>query len=817
MTRKIHLAASVAKTIAILAASALLPSLRLSAVESPRVTQSLDENWLFHLGEAPGATDPRYDDRMWRRVDVPHDYVVEGRFEPTNPFPAAAFGRAPDWYSQHGSLPVQPAVYRKGLDIPSSAQGKRLWLELDGVFSNSRYWLNGHEVGTQYSGYTRSRFDITAAAIPGGENILTVQVDPRYDGWWYEGGGIYRHVRLVTVDPVHIAPDGVFVAPNVDDPGNGANADAVVAVNTDLTNTSSAPVSAIVSSEVLDATGHVIASASSIRELGVSTGLTVTERIPLARAQLWSVENPYLYRLRSTVSVAGKVIDQVTTNFGVRHVRFDAERGFFLNGKSVKLHGVNIHQDHAGVGVAVPDRLHTWRLERLKELGCNAIRLSHNPVAPFLLDECDRMGILVVAENRHLGDTYVDQSTKDVVAIAHRDLSALVLRDRNHPSIILWSMCNEQWIQGSTEAAAMIRAMKQRVRELDPTRPITAAMNGGFDSAAGMASELDVIGINYNPSVYDSMHKLFPGKPMIATETASELGTRGIYATERWDSFTGDRARGYLSAYGLNALAFDQPAVKSWAPVATRDFIGGGFVWAGFDYKGEPRPFEWPCINSNLGLMDICGFPKDMYYFYKAAWNDTPVLHVFPHWNWAGREGQEIPVWVYSNCDDVELFLNGVSLGKQSMQPLDHLEWKVRYAPGQLVAKATRKGVAVETKIETTGAPAAIRLIPDRTALAADNVDLAVVKVEVVDAQGRVVPTAGDKIAFTLSGPAKLIGVGNGDPSCHEPDKADSRSAFNGLAQAIIQTKHEAGTVKLSARAEGLASAEETIVIHSAR
>jgi beta-galactosidase len=351
----------------------------------------------------------------------------------------------------------------------------------------------------------------------------------------------------------------------------------------------------------------------------------------------------------------------------------------------------------------------------------------------------------------------------------------------------------------------MIRAMRDRVHELDPTRPVTAAMNGGFDSINGMAGELDVIGINYNPSVYDSMHKLFPGKPIVATETASELGTRGIYALEHWDSFIGARARGYLASYGVNTLA--QTATQSWPLVADRDFIAGGFVWAGFDYKGEPRPFEWPVINSHFGVMDICGFPKDAYFYYKAAWSNEPVLHVFPHWNWAGKEGQEIPVWVYTNCDEVELFLNGVSLGKQHAPPLGHLEWKVRYAPGQLVAKATRKGAVVESKVETTGAPAALRLTADRSELGADNVDLAVVNVEVVDAEGWVVPTASNKITFALGGPAKLIGVGNGDPSCHEPDKADSRSAFNGLAQAIIQTTHDAGDITLKATADGLTPA----------
>ena len=804
-----HSRKSVALGTLLLVSSLLNP--QASAAPSPHLTRSLDDDRRFHLGEAPAAVEPRFDDSAWRRVDVPHDYVVEGTFAETTPFLRANEGRAPGWYFKQGSLPVQPAVYRKTLDIPATARGKRLWLEFDGVVSNSRYWLNGHEVGDQYSGYNRSRFDITAAANPGGDNILTVTVDPRYDGWWYEGGGIYRHVRLVAVDPVHIAPDGVFVMPEVKNPGDGENADALVTVHTDVSNTSSRSVNAKVLSEVLDADGRVLASAASHYEVGVSQSFKVRQSIPLAAAKLWSVEHPHLYRLRSTVSVAGQAVDETVTNFGVRHIRFDAERGFFLNGKPVKLQGVNIHQDHAGVGVAVPDRLHTWRLERLKEMGCNAIRMAHNPATPFLLDECDRLGFLVVAENRHLGDTYVDQAPKEVAAVEHRDLSGLVLRDRNHPSIILWSMCNEQWVQQFPEAAAAISAMSRRVRELDPTRPITAAMNGGFDRADGMASELDVIGINYNPWVYDDVHRLFPGKPIIASETSSELGTRGVYPTEKWDSFTGDRARGHLSSYGINALAYDQPAVKSWAPVAKRDFIGGGFVWAGFDYKGEPAPFKWPVINCNLGIMDVCGFPKDVYFFYKAAWLDTPVLHVFPHWNWTGKEGEEIPVWVYSNCDEVELFLNDVSLGKQPMPPLGHLEWKVRYAPGRLVAKATRKGVAVETKVETTGAPAAIRLTPDHTALAADNADLSVLKVEVIDAEGRVVPTAGNKITFALSGPAKLIGVGNGDPSCHEPDKAAGRSAFNGLAQAIVQTTREAGTITVTARAEGLAAATATL------
>jgi beta-galactosidase len=781
------------------------------AAESPRAVHSLNEGWRFHLGALPDAKAPGFDDKGWRLVDVPHDYVIEGTFVQEDP--TVNKGGKKDWFWCHAFLPVQPAVYRKELSIPASAKGKSLWLEFDGVFNNSRYWLNGKEVYTQYSGYTRARFDITKAANAGGKNTLVVELDPRYEGWWYEGGGIYRHARMVIIDPVHIAPDGVFVMPHVENPGDGAKADAEITINTDLANTSAAPSETTIQSEILNAEGKILATASSTLALAAGADAKVTQAIPLPGATLWSLENPYLYKLRSTVTVSGKTVDQVTTTFGARHIRFDAAKGLILNGKHVTLKGVNIHQDHAGVGAAVPDRLFTWRLERLKEMGCNAIRLSHNPVAPILLDECDRMGILVMAENRNMGDVYVDQTPKDAPAVEHRELSALVMRDRNHPSIFSWSLCNEQWISATPESGAMVRAMMKRVRELDPTRPITAALNGGFDTPQGIIGQLDVIGINYNPWVYDNVHKQFPNVPIIASEIASEIGTRGIYATEHWEDYYGDRERGYVSAYSITAGPSGQTVEKAWPPVAERENIAGGFVWSGFDYKGEPRPFGWPVVNCHYGFFDLCGFPKDSYYYYKACWSDQPVLHLFPHWNWAGKEGQEIPVWVHSNCDEVELFLNGVSLGKQTVKPLHHLEWKVKYAPGKLVAKGIRKGQPMEETRETTGAPAAIRLVADRSALTADKADLAMVTVEVVDAKGRVVPTAGNKIAFTLTGPAALIGVGNGDPSCHEPDKGNSRSAFNGLAQAIVQTTTKGGTITLKAESPGLRST--VITLHS--
>ncbi|MBN2068013.1 MAG: DUF4982 domain-containing protein [Opitutales bacterium] len=776
-----------------------------------RTEVSLDRNWRFHLGEAQEAINPSYDDSNWRLVDLPHDYAVEGNFIEESPNSSPYLAK--DWYWLHGFLPVQPAVYRKEIDIPAGAEGKKLWLEFNGVCSNSTYWLNGKKMGTQFSGYTRSRFDITAQANPGGRNILVVQVDPRYDGWWYEGAGIYRHVNLITVDPVHIIPDGLFVAPEIKDPGEGITADSTIRVETAVANDTNQVAKTKICNEIFDAEGNKLADQASEDIIAASTSFKFAHRIALPQAKLWSPESPYLYTLKTTISVSGKVVDQVTTKFGVRHIRFDAEKGFFLNGKHLVLRGVNMHQDHAGVGTAMPDRLFTWRLERLREMGCNAIRMSHNPVEPFLMDECDRMGFLVIAENRHLGDTYVDQAPVSTPAIEHRDLSLLVLRDRNHPSIILWSLCNEQWISGSAEAAAIIRAMRTRVHKLDPTRPVTAALNCGFDSLDGMISELDVVGINYNPWSYDQVHTLFPDKPLLASEIASEICTRGIYSTDNWEDYYGDKDRGYVSAYSITAGPAGQTVEKAWPPVISRENFAGAFVWAAFDYKGEPRPFSWPVINCHYGFMDICGFPKDSYYYYKSWWTQEPVLHLFPHWNWEGKEGKEISVWVHSNCGEVELFLNGKSLGKKKTNPYHHLEWKVKYAPGKIIAKGTYNGQTVEDTRETTGEPFQIRLIADRSELTADYEDLSVVTVEVLDAQGRIVPIAQNKIQFKLSGPARIIGVGNGNPSCLEPDKGDSRSVFNGLAQVIIQTNDEGGTITLDAQSPGLKSA--SVQLHS--
>jgi beta-galactosidase len=527
------------------------------------------------------------------------------------------------------------------------------------------------------------------------------------------------------------------------------------------------------------------------------------QSLNLASAHLWSCEHPYLYRLRSTVSIDRKPVDQVVTQFGVRTFQFDVDQGFLLNGQPVKIKGVCNHQDFAGVGVALPDGIHEFRVRRLKDMGANAWRCSHHPMAPELLEACDRLGMLVLNENRHLGDS----------AEILSQLESLVLRDRNHPSVILWSLCNEEKEQGTQIGARQAQTMIEVVRRLDPSRPITAAMNGGFGS--GLTDVIDLQGFNYHPQDYDAVHRKLPGKPLIATETAAEVSTRGCYDLAPFtvgnENYRGNQALRQLAAYGVNAPGWAQTAEVAWQAVADRPWMAGCFVWTGFDYRGEPTPFGWPCVGSQFGILDQCGFPKDSFYYYQARWSDQPVLHLFPHWNWSGREGQEIDVWIHSNCQTVELFLNGASLGRQTVPSNRHLEWKVRYAPGRLMARGVRDGRTLTARVETTGIPAAISLEADQRRMTANGADVALVTVRVLDDRGRPVPTASNEVAFTVKGAGHLLGVGNGDPTCHEPDKASRRRMFNGLCLAILQASHAPGILTLQAESANLRPATLTL------
>jgi beta-galactosidase len=728
---------------------------------APRERRLLDFGWKFHLGNewgfaygldkagtGSGPASKSYSDASWRTVNLPHDWAVELPFDPG----------AND---SHGFKPVGPgfarnnvAWYRRTFDLPESDAGKRIWLEFDGVFRDAEVFVNGWFVGHHESGYSSFRYDITDLANVGGKNVVAVKVDAsRFEGWFYEGAGIYRHVWLVTTVPLAIAPDGIFVYSKFKN--NVPAGPAEIHVQTRLLNSQTNAVHAVVKCEIIAPGGKSVVKFTKSETVAGAAHQELNLDARVSGPVLWSPESPSLYQLVTTVESDGKVVDRQETPFGIRTVGFDVEKGFLLNGKHYELKGTCNHQDHAGVGAALPDALQYFRVAKLKEMGCNAYRTSHNPPTPELLEACDRLGMLVMDENRLLGS---DEENL-------RRWKGQIQRDRNHPSVAIWSIANEEFrVQGTPTGKHVAETMQNLVKQLDPTRPVTYAAPVG-NEFQGINSIIEVRGWNYHIGTnnMDAYHAAHPAQPNVGTEQASTVSTRGIYGN--------DKIRGYVSAYDANAPEWANRAEAWWSFFAPRPWLSGGFIWTGFDYRGEPTPYGWPCINSHFGVMDTCGFPKDNFYYYQSWWTDKPVLHLLPHWNWPGKEGQAIDVWCYSNCREVELFLNGQSLGRKMMEPNSHLAWMVKYAPGVLSAKGYNGGkVIAETKIETTGEPVAVQLTPDRSTLNADGADVSVFTVSATDAPGRVVPVATNLVRFELNGPGKILGVGNGDPSCHEPD-----------------------------------------------
>ncbi|MDP9050175.1 MAG: DUF4982 domain-containing protein [Acidobacteriota bacterium] len=764
-------------------------------------------------GRVTGPAAPRFDDSAWRKVDLPHDWAVELPFV-NDSILVEHGGKALGREFPETSI----GWYRREFVLPESDSNKRICVQFDGIFRNATVFFNGHYITQNMSGYAPLYLDltdfanfgaaaVTATARPGsaatGSNVLVVRVDASLDeGWFYEGAGIYRHVWLTKTSPVHFANWGTYVRSDFGSvTGVVTSADqSTVFVSSEVTNDSDSDVIGRVRTALVDPTGKTVATAvSEPAKIAARETLTFSMHTIVWHPQIWSLESPNLYRAVTDLEIDNKVMDQDAATFGIRTLRFDPDKGFFLNGKPVKVKGTCNHQDHAGVGEAIPDRIQAYRLERLKWMGSNACRTSHNPPTTEFLDACDRMGVLVMDETRMMSSNPEGMS----------ELERLIRRDRNHPSVFIWSLGNEEPEQGNTRGTRIVRTMKALQQKLDPSRLSTTAMNNGY-GGVGVSTVVDVQGVNYNDGQIDAYHKAHPQQPMIGTETASTLATRGIFANEK--------ARGYMSAYDSEKPAWGNTAEEWWSFYAEREFLAGGFAWTGFDYRGETTPYKWPCISSHFGILDTCGFAKDTAYYYKTWWAADPALHLLPHWNWEGKEGQEVAVWAYCNQDSVELFLNGTTLGSQTVKKNGHLEWKVTYAPGTLEARASKGGKVVLTdKRETVGPAAKIVAIADRTKISADGQDLAVINVSIVDAQGRPVPTAGNKVVFALSGPANVIGVGNGDPSCHEPDKASERSAFNGLCMAIVQSKRgEAGTVGVTVTSEGLQPATVEVTTSAA-
>lgn len=780
--------------------------------QNPHQKINFDRDWKFHFGHAAdpakdfnfsvatifsktGKTDKtalevQFDDSAWRRLNVPHDWAVELPFVNVDNFDVMAHG-----YKPVGGLFPETSIgwYRKAFTIPAADSTRRFVIQFDGIFRDAQVWVNGFYLGRNESGYIGMAYDLTDYLRYDQPNALVVRVDAtQYEGWFYEGAGIYRHVWLHRLDPLHVDIDGVFVHTR------GIGPTSLVSVQADVVNDLNQQNSGSAYMYIADRNGKKLSqSPETPFTLDAQGKTTLKQELILRSPRLWSLEDPYLYRLVTVVRKGKTVADTLETRFGVRQIEISASQGLLLNGKPVKVQGVNCHQDHAGVGSALPDDLQYYRIRLLKELGVNAYRASHNPPTPELLDACDSLGMLVMDETRLLNSSpeYVSQFER------------LVRRDRNHPSIFMWSIGNEEgWVQTNNTGKRIAQTMLAFLQKLDPTRTATYAADLA-NVFSGINEVIPVRGFNYRHQGVVDYHRDHPSQPIVGTEMGSTVTTRGIYEK--------DTVRAYVPDQDITAPWWASTAEAWWPLCAENPWFMGGFVWTGLDYRGEPTPYQWPNINSHFGIMDMCGFPKNIYYYYQSWWKKEDVLHISPHWNWQGKEGQPIDVWVNSNAGEVELFLNGKSLGKKAMPRNKHLQWEVPYQPGVLEATGYYAGREVRTKVETTGPAYQMVLVPDRTTLRADGAAAVVVNVHVVDAQGREVPTANDLIRFSIKGPGRIIGVGNGDPSSHEPDKcpegAWQRRLFNGKCQLILQSADSAGEVVLEAVGEGLKPAQVTV------
>ncbi len=766
----------------------------------------LDFGWRFHFGDANdpakdfsfgtvsagnfektgdfiAAGSLSFDDSDWQKVNLPHDWAVELPFKNDPDLEDKGFYPLGRKYPE-----TSVGWYRRVFELDSDDSGKRITLEFDGVYRKATVIFNGFYIGQHSGGYDSFSFDVTDFTTPGKPNVLLVRVDAtESDGWFYEGAGIYRHVWLVKTHPVHVRRWGTFVRSDVR-PGA-----ATLSVLTEVENQASASGKVRVLSTIVDPSGAPVAKdlTSSVM---IANGdfQAYKQQIKISNPKLWSLEERNLYKLLTEVQVDGDMVDRYETSFGIRSIEFDAQRGFLLNGTPVKLKGTCNHQDHAGLGVALPDAVQYYRVRKLQEMGSNALRTTHNPPTPELLAACDQAGMLVFDETRMMSSN----------PEGLRQFENLIRRDRNHPCVFMWSMGNEEVYANTARGTSILTAMKATAARYDGSRPVSIAPVLAI-GVNGLAVG-DVIGYNYQDPQAAAYHKAHPDRPMMGTENVSAVGTRGVYIT--------DKSKGYVNSFDPCNTSGRASAEGWWSFCDAQPWLAGGFVWTGFDYRGEPSPNGWPNISSQYGIMDTCGFPKDSYFYYRSWWTSEPVLHLFPHWNWPGYEGKEIAVWVYSNLDKVELFQDGKSLGARDVKKDSHVAWIVKYRPGTLEARGFKgEKQVMTTRRVTTGAAAKLVLRPDRDALRADGEDVGMFAVEVQDAKGNVVPVTDCLITFRVTGPAKLIGNGNGDPSDHAPDKGPSRKAFSGYCMAIVQAGKSEGTITVEATSPGLIAARASV------
>lgn len=779
-----------------------------------RKTELFNKAWRFNLGDVQNGHNPALVDSQWRFLDLPHDWSIEGQFSENNP--AGTGG---------GALPGGIGWYRKTFSIPESNKGKLTFIQFDGVYRNSEIWINGHYLGKRPYGYSSFEYELTPfLKYDSDKNVLAVKVDnsQQPNSRWYSGSGIYRNVWLVTTEKVFVDHWGTFVTtPEVSEQS------AEISIKTKVRNALEQNQPITLRTVLVDKNGNEVAATMSDGVVPKDSVYEIVQNLAVKNPQLWSIENPVLYKAVTTVECGGIASDEYRTTFGIRTFKFDSAKGFFLNGKHLKILGVCDHHDLGCLGAAINTRALQRQLELLKEMGCNAIRTSHNPPAPELLDLCDKMGFIVMDE---AFDMWMKEKTKYDYHLYfaewhRRDLEDMVLRDRNHPCVFIWSIGNEiveQWDHKDSSGTVIAKELAGIIKSLDTTRPITSNCNDQSpDNPIIRSGALDLIGYSYAQNDYHLFPTTYPGKKLIGSETTSALETRGHYDMPsdsirrwpiRWDlPFTTGNPDNTVSAYDNVSAPWGATHEEAWRLVKKYDFVSGMFIWTGFDYLGEPTPYGWPSRSSYFGIMDLAGFPKDVYYMYQSEWTNKPVLHIFPHWNW--NKGDTIDVWAFTNCEEVELFLNGKSLGTQKKAGEElHLMWHVPFESGTLKAIGRISGKeTLSDEVRTAGAPAKVVLQPDRKVIAADGRDLSFVTVKVLDDKGTLVPDTANLVHFKISGNGKIAGVDNGSEIDHDPFKADYRKAFNGLCLVVVQSSERAGEIQLTAASDGLKGSEITI------
>ena len=784
---------------------------------------NFDKSWKFFEGDlkpskntdgwggakaraySKGVPAMSFDDSAWQSVELPHDFV-SGKEYCFKTSANAEMKDIPEMESigsrlfAGGCLEGGVAWYRKKFTIDTDLDGKRVYIYFDGVYRDSVLYINQYYVGSHAGGYAGFYYDITDFINTGGENIIAMRVDAsEREGWWYEGGGIYRHVRLEVADSVHIEPWGAMVQTKPDLEVKTAE----VKIKANILNRYFEKKTVKAEVEIKNQDGHVISRIDGITPVREWDSAEYSGVLTLRNVTLWDLDNPYLYNAVIRLYIGETVCDEYTVNFGIRDMRFDCDSGFYLNEKNIKIKGLCCHHDHAGVGTGIPDSVNEYRIVKMKGMGANAIRSSHYPASPELLDICDRLGMLVFEETRRMSSAAEDIEY----------LKAMVKRDRNHPSIFLWGIGNEEiFSQNRPETARTTRTMIAEIRKLDPTRSVTSAVvcwdgERRYDNAekyVDVTKNLDVMGFNYCKNAWDDYHERVPKQPVIITEASSNSGTRGCYSTDesRGQYYILDADNGSKVANKYRAIKKDI-GESEWKYFAEREYLAGIFLWTGFDYRGEPTPLIYPAVYSQFGIFDYCGFEKDNYYYYKSWWQDGDVLHVFPHWNHPDKVGEAINVYCYSNLDEVELFVNGKSYGRKQTEKDWYLTWEgVIYEPGELKAVGYKNGQqAAEDVVKTTGEPCGIRLGAYKDEV--DAGDTAIINVDIVDENGNIVPTADNEIHFEIDGAGTFTGTGNGNPGDHDSEKLPVRRAFNGKCQLLVKACG-AGEIRITASSENL-------------